>query len=261
MGTASPSFWLDAAILEWTPEFLSGIGQQRPRFLRPHQILDHAYRLLADDPEPFVLADVLSNLKRAVNSRLQHVEEIYCLASTFPKAVGALERLEGVGLAKPFLIRELFELRNDVEHKDATPPSQQRCGELADTTWYFLKTTDYPCKTAVSGVTLRCESGPYARDPNLWLSAQLQSDSTEIFLNGWLPVPLLHTKPLPGSLPLAIRKQRSKTSLQYSDGTPVSTAGIAAHAERGDDERYVDATVVATDALKRKLWTLAFQSL
>ena len=262
MISASPSFWLDSAILDWTPEFLSGTRQERERVLRPHQILDHAYRLLADTPSPFELADALSNLKRAVNSRLQHVEEIYHLASTFPKSVGALERLEGVGLAKPFLIRALFDLRNDVEHNDAIPPSHQRCSELADTTWYFLKTTDYSCKTAVSGVTLHCESGLYARDPSLWLSVDLAATrGAEVSVNGWLPASYLHDKPQPGALPLVLVKQRSKSSRQYSDGSVVTTDGLTAHAKRGDDERYVVGSIGATDALKRRLWALALQSL
>jgi len=262
MSTHSPTLWLDVEVLEWAPEFLSGVPQERERLLRPHQVLEHANRLLSNQPSPFALADALSNLKRAVNNRLQHLEEIYRLTSLFPKSVGALERLEGVGLAKPVLIRQLFELRNDIEHNDTSPPSQERCGELADSTWYFLKTTDYACKTAVSGVTLRCEVGAYARKPDLWLSVRLESESSaEPILNGWIPAPLLHEKPLLGSLPLAVQRQRSKSSVHYSDGTPVSPDGWAAHTERGEDERYIAATVIASDALKRRLWTLAFQSL
>jgi hypothetical protein len=262
MVPASPSVWLDSAILDWTPEFLSGTRQDRERVHRPHQILDHAYRLLVDAPTPFELADALSNLKRAVNSRLQHLEEIYRFASMFPRSVGALERLEGVGLAKPFLIRALFDLRNDVEHNDAKPPSQLRCSELADTTWYFLKTTDYSCKTAPSGVILRCESGVYVRDPSLWLSIDLDAThGAAIPANGWLPVPYLHDKALPGSLPLLLQRQRLKSSDRYSDGSPVSKEGLAAHTERGDDERYVVGSIGASDGLKRRLWTLALQSL
>lgn len=262
MNPESPSFWVDPGIFDWTPEYLSSTRQDRERVFRPHQILDHAYRLLAGEPTAFVVADALSNLKRAVNSRLQHLEELYHLSSIFPKSIGALQRLEGVDLAKPFLIRALFDLRNDVEHNDAPPPSRQRCGEFADATWYFLKTTDSACKTVVSGVTLCCKSGAYARDPNLWLSIELRPAShAKVLACGWLPAVFLHEKPLPGSLPLIVHKQRGKSSPQYSDGSAVSANGLAAHKGRGDDERFLVGSLVACDVLIRRLWALAFQTL
>jgi hypothetical protein len=262
MNPESPSFWVDPDIFDWTPEYLSGTRQDRERVFRPHQILDHAYRLLAGETTAFIVADALSNLRRAVNNRLQHLEELYNLSSIFPKSIGALERLEGIDVAKPFLIRALFDLRNDVEHNDGTPPSQQRCSELADATWYFLKTTDYACKTVVSGVTLRCESGAYARDPDLWLIIELQPAShSEVLVRGCLPALFLHEKPLPGSLPLVVHKQRGKSSPQYSDGSAVSADGLAINGGRGDDERFCVGSIVATDALVRKLWALALQTL
>jgi len=262
MNGTVPSLWLDSAVLEWAPEFLSGTHAERQRLLRPHEILDHAYRLIASQPTPFGLADALANLKRAVNSRLQHLEEVYRLSVLYPKAVGALERLEGVGLAKPYLIHELFDLRNDVEHKDAAPPSRERCDQLADITWYFLKTTDLACKSVVSGVTLRCESGEYDREPELWLSVHLGNETSPgIVARGWVPTPFLYERPTPGSLPLAISKHRSKSSALYSDGTAVTAEGLAGNEARGEDERYVSGNVIATDALTRRLWSLAFQSL
>lgn len=262
MDTDRPTLWIDAAVLEWAPEFLSGTYQGRERLLRPHQILEHATRILTGQLSSFALADVVSNLKRAVNSRLSHLEELYHFTTLFPKSVGALERLEGVGLAKPLLIRQLFELRNDIEHKDALPPSKQRCGELVDATWYFLKTTDNACKTAVSGVSLQCESGEYAREPYVWLSVRLTGgEAADPNINGWLPAALLHERPLPGALPVEVHRTRSKTSRRYSDGTLVAPNGASAHADRKEDERYLAGTLVAPDALKRTLWTLALQSL
>ncbi len=39
-------------------------------------------------------------------------------------------------------MKQLFLIRNDIEHNDATPPDKPRCTELLDVVWYFLKSTD-----------------------------------------------------------------------------------------------------------------------
>ena len=125
---------------------------------------------------------------------------MYGFAALFPKNVGALERLEAVGLARPFLIRRLFDLRNDIEHRDAAPPDLDRCLELADVTWYFLKSTDYACKVVPAGVILRGTTGVSAREPELWLNMRFDELSEgEMTVTGWVSPAEISDEHLPGN--------------------------------------------------------------
>ena len=149
------SRWLSPEVFDW--EVVVDFAEQvtYERFARPHLLLTHAESALAQDAGELARADAVFALKRAVNSRLKHIEELYGLAKAFPKSVGALERLEAVDLARPLLVRQLFELRNDIEHNDGPVPAAQRCHELADATWYFLRATDAACSELPSGLEFR----------------------------------------------------------------------------------------------------------
>jgi hypothetical protein len=39
-------------------------------------------------------------------------------------------------------MKELLKIINDIEHNDARSPEIERCKELVDVVWYFLKSTD-----------------------------------------------------------------------------------------------------------------------
>ena len=111
---------------------------------RAYDILGHAQIVLSREDNDFNRADALGNLKRSVNQRLKTIEQHYNFKSknAFGNNKKYLEFLEELGVVRPFLIKQLFELRNDVEHNDAKPVSNNRCKELLDIVWYFLKTTD-----------------------------------------------------------------------------------------------------------------------
>ncbi len=38
-------------------------------------------------------------------------------------------------------MKQLLAIRNDIEHRDVKPPSTEKCLELLDAVWYFLKST------------------------------------------------------------------------------------------------------------------------
>lgn len=148
---------------------------------RPYKLLSHSERQLTNSADEFVRADVVLNLKRAINSRLQHIEELYAFSKDFPKNIGALERLETVGLARPLLIRKLFSLRNDIEHNDVLPPDARKCTELIDATWYFLKTTDSACKTVPRGVILKnpVSIGDHSRSESITIRVPAANSEVE----------------------------------------------------------------------------------
>ena len=149
------SRWLSPEVFEWEASVDFAAPADLSRFSRPHHLLEHAERKLASTGGDLDRADSVLTLKRAVNSRLQHIEELYGLASAFPKSIGALERLEAVDLARPLLTRQMFELRNEIEHNDGPVPDPLRCQELADATWYFLRATDAACSETPTSLEFR----------------------------------------------------------------------------------------------------------
>jgi len=136
--------WISNEVLNWDCYYESAEILEKARGRRAYKIWEHAKQLIESNETEFYLADGITNLKRALNQRLQYIEELYDFKSINinNKPKGYLELLEIFGVVRPFLMKQLFEIRNDIEHRDATPPSIQRCTELLDVVWYFLKSTD-----------------------------------------------------------------------------------------------------------------------
>ena len=103
----------------------------------------HANSLLSKDCSDFSISDAVSNLKRAVNHRLQTISQAYSFESLpFSNKKQTLEKLQFYGIIRPTLLKELFHVRNAIEHQDASPPSAAQCSRYIDFVWYFLKSTD-----------------------------------------------------------------------------------------------------------------------
>lgn len=112
---------------------------------RAYDIWERANMLVEKNESIFDLTDGITNLKRSINQRLKFIEDIYGFKkiSFSSKPKGYLELLETYGIVKPYIIKTIFEIRNLIEHNDSLPPDPERCKELVDMVWYFLKSTDY----------------------------------------------------------------------------------------------------------------------
>jgi hypothetical protein len=251
------STWLSRGIFDWSCEASGGRREELERVRRPHAILSHAEGLLCAGAAEFSIADSVFALKRAINSRLQHLEELYGFQDMFPRSVGALERLEAVGLARPFLIKQLFELRNDIEHKDAAAPSSKRTGELVDITWYFLQATDPACKARPQGLVLRsAEEGSIP--PELWVSLRLLDVARSTWeVTGWVARDMLQDTIGPSTFEIKVKAMRSKPVAPVDDH-PLSRASFLRNSLRSDDERWIEAEAVVPQDLRARIWRTAF---
>jgi hypothetical protein len=135
--------WLSNDLLNINTRDGWGAEKCGDQWKRSYEIWERACHLI-NQSTSFDLADGITNLKRSLNHRLKLFEEYYRLLTVnFPnKPKGYLELLESYQLARPFMVKSLMEIRNDIEHNDAPPPSLLRCKELIDIVWYFLKSTD-----------------------------------------------------------------------------------------------------------------------
>jgi hypothetical protein len=123
-----------------------------------------------------------------MNHRLKAIEKAYHLRSfVFPtRPAHYFEILEAVGLVRPALLKYLLDVRNAIEHNDARPPSQKRCTELLDMTWYFLRSTDGITREIAASVyfesfeTPRCRFGvdlEFSNRPRLRIAGSFPPDA------------------------------------------------------------------------------------
>ncbi len=133
-------------------------------------------------------ADAIVTLKRAINHRLKLIEKCYNLKKIdFPdKPKGYLELLESLGIVRPLLLKELMQIRNEIEHNDAKPPKMNVCRIYVDVVWYFLKSTNRM-------VTINSDDFIFTKmngknETQYWLNIYKRSDDFQKFkINGWLP--------------------------------------------------------------------------
>ena len=153
-----------------------------------YEIIDHAYQILEYNDQLF-LADVISNLRKAINYRVKNLFKNLGIAkSTFNKLNSnkkeKLERLEELGIVKAFLIRKLIEIRNGIEYDGHNPPSKAVCQELIDIVWYFYKSTDRYCNIIPGSVIIEWTEN----NKNFFLSLDFDFENHQILkFSGRLP--------------------------------------------------------------------------
>ena len=182
------TLYVSKKILDWEASITGSVGGYIHNYKRPYEMVSHAATLISNGITDFSLSDAVANLKRALNHRLQAIESNYNLKAikfdNMPK--GYLELLEAYDLAKPFMIKRLMEIRNKIEHKDAKPPKKERCNELVDITWYFLKSTD----RLLVNIACDIELYPYYSHnlPEKYsCTIRVDDSNKKLGLRGWIP--------------------------------------------------------------------------
>jgi len=114
---------------------------------RAYHLWHHANDLIQNATNDFQLEDGIIDLKRALNHRLKLIEELYGFKKNILeyKNTPYLEILAKLSIIRPSLLKKLLIIRNNIEHNDDGAPEQERCLELSDVVWYFLKSTDQMC--------------------------------------------------------------------------------------------------------------------
>ena len=220
------TLYLSREIFKWDANISGYSINDLEDVMRPYHILTHSESLIIKNPTAFNLADAIGNLKRALNHRLQLIERLYQLKSlkfaSMPK--GYLELLEKYGLAKPYLIKKLMEIRNDIEHKDKKPPKLDRCRELLDITWYFLKSTDKLVSSIPCDIELELPE-------KYGCSIEVKFPKKDFSVSGWFPIKF-------------IKKEKSNNSFKIvcttiHDGLYWKNKGEAYHKNKNADDIWI----------------------
>jgi hypothetical protein len=128
----------------------------------PHSELLHAENLIDKAKETslppitrnYFLRDSVLSLNRCIKQRIKSLKEEFYLKSVPMKSTTDTDLFENLSIAKPLLITKINDIRNIAEHQYKTPEDITLCHELAEFTWYFLKTTDLLLHSTFSDLDL-----------------------------------------------------------------------------------------------------------
>jgi hypothetical protein len=181
------TIWLSTEILNWDLYLEDSEGSEDDSWKRAYDHWKHAGRVLLEQQDPLYRVDVITTLKRALNHRLQYLNNLYQFKKipTRNKAHGLLEQLADIGVIKPIMLKRLMSIRNEIEHQDAPPPTIERCEEFLEFTWYFLRSTDTVASMIVRHFTFEPEHDGEVRP--YWITIQTGPfDHWIINLYGWV---------------------------------------------------------------------------
>src|SRR5215213_5775128 len=162
--------WLSSEILNWRIS-LGTLEEHNRKFgTRSYEIWSHAEQLLSQPSNEFRISGI-STLWRAIDHRLRLVERIYSLKNipVKDKPTDYLNLLEFLGIVRPLMLQKLKEIRNAVEHEDASPPDAESCQIFLEFTWYFLRSTDGMTQRLITHLMLESADSLSGEDSDYWL--------------------------------------------------------------------------------------------
>lgn len=195
-------FWLTSDIFNWITSVDTANVARGREWFRAYEIWEHADQLLQQTFNEFHLVDTITTLKRAVNNRLRLLNKLYKF-KRIPiqeKPSDLLQTMHYLDIVRPIMVEKLIQIRNAVEHEDASPPDYEDCRVFSEFVWYFLRSTDnlvreivitfnlYPAESDLSLYSVGCGMGIEQEwNPTIggWVPSQLISDITK---DHWLRI-------------------------------------------------------------------------
>lgn len=193
--------FISGQVLDWNYHSENGSGlsldEENETVWRAHEIWRYANLLISPESSEFVLSDVIANLKRAVNHRLQALSRSYCFDTLpFSSQKRVLEKLQFYGIIRPAMLKELFAVRNSIENRDVSPPNYEQCSRYVDFVWYFLKSTDSVLLMKVDDVIF---SSPIGQHDELRFVPEFEG-SWRILVHGELSEEYILSSAQPGAI-------------------------------------------------------------
>lgn len=167
--SAKPTVWISSDILAFEYSQQISISTNPAEWKHQYDIYEHAMSILDDEPNQHDLACAIFQLNRCIDFREKLLNQHYHFKK-IPGMAGKKhhEAMELLGLIKPILKTKLDSIRNKVMHSASYPvPSVSEVAELAEFTWYFLKSTDLICSRKLETIWAEVQSGWVEADFNL----------------------------------------------------------------------------------------------
>ncbi|WP_307165634.1 hypothetical protein [Streptomyces rishiriensis] len=145
MTAESATYWLSINFDESFSDGASHCGLDTEGLALKHRAnasLSHAEYRLLNHSNAYDRIDGILALKRAMQTRLEHLDNIYGLKQ-YPqyKTGGWLAVLEDWGVIRRRMLQRMNRLRNAVEHDGAEPPGKEEFEDYCEVVWWFLRAT------------------------------------------------------------------------------------------------------------------------
>jgi hypothetical protein len=182
--------WIKADLLDWPTTIESAQGLDSSNWQRAYEIWNHASTKINYSATEMDKVDAITTLKRCVNQRLKQFEKVYKIRQFLNQTnIPYLKLLEQLGLVRPLLLQYLMEIRNEIEHDDRKPPKLERCFELLDVVWYFLKSTDTLMKQRTSNIEFQPKKvSSDDEESKYWVTIDVDiKRNWKLTARGWIP--------------------------------------------------------------------------
>ena len=246
--------WLSPAFLNW--RILVQVAYNDLDWKRAYEIWAHSERILQQYNDEFHLTDAITTLKRAMSHRLQLLKTIYRLDTIplpkIPKR--AIEQLAFLGIVRPTMLSRLIEIRNMIEHEDAAPPTCDRCIELLDFVWYFLRSTD---RAGICQPTeIEFESTPYTEGVDNTYTLVLgmnPQNNWRLGFGAWVSASMLQENGQHGWFEVEVNRKQTR------DEARQGILDSQAHEKRKVDDLRVEGLLVGPECELRRVFELYFE--
>jgi uncharacterized protein YutE (UPF0331/DUF86 family) len=175
--------WVAPEIMNWDWFSTGGSFLDEEERKKGYSIWEHAQELLEANKSKHYRIDSIVSIKRCVQQRIDLLNKAYHF-KIIPgnlRSVSALDVMEKYGVIRPTMIRKMAELRNAIEHKYDDPPDTDRCSELLDFAWYFLRSTDSLLRLKKDGFEVY-----FPENNQYWAGIKFEDDSKwGIAIDGW----------------------------------------------------------------------------
>jgi len=252
--TGLREMWISPVVFDWEPMVESSTDFTSSRWKRSYELWSHAEQILNKSTTEFERANLIMNLRKAVDRRVRLLDERYSFRAipVKDKPSDKLVLLEFVGVVRPRMLQKLIAIRNVVEHDDAKPPDPENCEVFLEFTWYFLRSTDMIMQRVVDRITFTDnENGCWVElginPPDRWLP----------LLRGWLPASLISDEFRDGWPAVRIKRiatratELSRLQEEESDDTGLGNRTC---------DRFFEAEVRGPTETLKKIYKLYFET-
>ena len=248
--------WLSSEFLHWYTFVQDRLNNAGADWERAYKIWAHAEEILEQHNDELHLVDTVTTLKRAMNHRLQFLKDTYSF-KTIPvksKPQRTIEQLAFWGIVRPTMLVQLIDIRNAVEHEDASPPAHERCLEFLDFVWYFLRSTDrlaiYPPKEVMFESKVYTESHDTY---SLVLETNPQNNWT-LNLGGWINASLLSESKRLDWFEIQLRRRETRDEVRSHN-----EYASKAHENRKEDDLRIEGTIIGPEDKLQTIFDLYFE--
>lgn len=227
--------WLSNEVFEWERFTSCNILINKDLCQRSYEIWGRASSLIEKIENQFDLIDGIANLKRSLNHRLLLIEDTYHFKNiNFQnKPKHYLELLECFNLVRPYIMKELMEIRNEIEHNDTNPPEQKECKKLVDVVWYFLKSTDTLVQSLKTDVDFELLNSDGKESKYIFSITIDYTNLSSFKLRGWFPSDMMSLEEKDNFFSVSVIQINGKEKF----------LGSELHQDKLDTDRWIECTV------------------